>query len=100
VALVLYLIFTPLAPILFWVVNGILLGREYAQLVALRRIGRGRGRRVPQASPAHDLRRRRADGVPLTIPVVNLLVPILGAATFTHLYHRLSRTGGAQPEAA
>jgi CysZ protein len=33
--------------------------------------------------------------VPLTIPVVNLLVPILGAATFTHLYHRLNRTGGS-----
>ena len=27
--------------------------------------------------------------VPLTIPLVNLLVPILGAATFTHLFHRL-----------
>jgi CysZ protein len=61
-ALVLYLIFTPLAPILFWVVNGILLGREYAQLVALRRSDAGRGRRVPQTSPAHDLRRRRTDG--------------------------------------
>jgi uncharacterized protein involved in cysteine biosynthesis len=28
--------------------------------------------------------------VPLTIPVVNLLVPVLGAAVFTHLYHMLS----------
>ncbi|APZ52415.1 Arginine/ornithine antiporter ArcD [Salipiger abyssi] len=27
--------------------------------------------------------------VPLTVPLVNLLVPILGAATFTHLFHRL-----------
>ncbi len=27
--------------------------------------------------------------VPLTIPLVNLTVPILGAATFTHLFHRL-----------
>ena len=27
--------------------------------------------------------------MPLTVPVVNLLVPILGAAAFTHLYHRL-----------
>ena len=26
----------------------------------------------------------------LTIPVVNLLVPIIGAASFTHLYHMLS----------
>jgi uncharacterized protein involved in cysteine biosynthesis len=28
--------------------------------------------------------------VPLTIPLVNLVVPILGVATFTHLYHRLN----------
>jgi CysZ protein len=38
--------------------------------------------------------------VPLTIPVVNLLVPILGAATFTHLYHRLSRAGGSPARSA
>ncbi len=91
-ALVLYVIFTPLAPILFWVVNGILLGREYAQLVALRR---------SDAAGAAAFRKRHRPtifaagvlmAVPLTIPVVNLLVPILGAATFTHLYHRLNRT--------
>ena len=29
--------------------------------------------------------------VPLSVPVVNLLVPVLGAATFTHLFHRLNR---------
>jgi hypothetical protein len=93
-ALVLYLIFTPLAPILFWVVNGVLLGREYAQLVALRR---------SDAAGAAAFRKRHRPtifaagvlmAVPLTIPVVNLLVPILGAATFTHLYHRLTRDAG------
>ena len=31
--------------------------------------------------------------VPLTIPLVNLLVPSLGAATFTHLLGSLSRKG-------
>ncbi|ABD56079.1 EI24 domain-containing protein [Jannaschia sp. CCS1] len=90
VALILYLIFAPLAPLLFWVVNGILLGREYGQMVALRR---------ESAAGAADFRKRNrptlfAAGVlmtvPLTIPVVNLLVPILGAATFTHLYHMLN----------
>ncbi len=30
--------------------------------------------------------------IPLTIPLVGLFIPILGAATFTHLYHRLART--------
>jgi CysZ protein len=25
------------------------------------------------------------------VPLLNLLVPILGAATFTHLFHRIER---------
>lgn len=97
-ALVLYIALPPLAPFLFWGVNGVLLGREYAQVVALRR---------SDAAGAAAFRKRHRGTifiagvlmcVPLTIPVVNLLVPILGAATFTHLYHRLngsrpSRTG-------
>jgi len=28
--------------------------------------------------------------MPLSIPLLNLIIPILGAATFTHLYHRIS----------
>jgi len=38
--------------------------------------------------------------VPLTIPLVNLLVPVLGAATFTHLFHALSARKGASGTAA
>ncbi|WP_102225072.1 EI24 domain-containing protein [Acidimangrovimonas sediminis] len=90
VALTLGLLLGPLAPVLFWAVNGYLLGREYFQMAAMRRVGR---------KGATALRRRHgveiwAAGVlmalPLTVPVLNLLVPILGAATFTHLFHRLS----------
>jgi len=89
-ALILYLLFAPLAPILFWVVNGVLLGREYGQMVALRRTdaagaARFRKRNRPTLFAAGVLM-----AVPLTIPVVNLLVPVLGAATFTHLYHMLN----------
>jgi uncharacterized protein involved in cysteine biosynthesis len=32
---------------------------------------------------------------PLSIPVVNLFVPILGAATFTHLFHEMERPAQA-----
>ncbi|MDW4551099.1 hypothetical protein R5H32_17185 [Defluviimonas sp. D31] len=28
---------------------------------------------------------------PLSLPLVNLVVPVLGPATVTHLFHRLSR---------
>ena len=26
----------------------------------------------------------------LTVPLFNLLIPVLGAATFTHIYHELA----------
>ena len=89
-ALVLYVLFAPISQVLFWAVNGILIGREYGQMVALRR-NDARG-----AAEFRKLNRGTLFGagilmaVPLTIPVVNLLVPILGAATFTHLYHMLN----------
>lgn len=90
VALVLFFFVGPLAPVLFWVVNGYLLGREFFQMAAMRREGR---------EGATRLRRRHAGqiwlagtlmAVPLSVPLVNLLMPILGAATFTHMYHRLA----------
>ncbi|UYP66982.1 EI24 domain-containing protein [Thalassobacter stenotrophicus] len=88
-ALLAYLILAPLAPLIFWGVNGVLLGREYAQMVALRRLSR---------AEANAFRRRNRFSiwalgvimaVPLTVPVLNLLVPVIGAAAFTHLYHRV-----------
>lgn len=88
-ALVVYLVLPFTAPFVFLAVNGWLLGREYFQLTALRRLG-SRGARAMA-------RRHRGEiwlaGVlmtlPLSIPLVNLVIPVLGAATFTHLYHRL-----------
>ncbi len=29
--------------------------------------------------------------MPLSVPVMNLVIPILGAATFTHIYHSIRR---------
>ncbi len=90
-ALVIYLLSTVLAPVIFWIVNGLLLGREYFQMVAMRRVGR---------KAAKVLRRRHfmqiwiagiLMAVPLSVPVLNLIVPVLGVATFTHLFHRLNR---------
>jgi CysZ protein len=30
---------------------------------------------------------------PLSVPIVNLVIPVLGVATFTHIYHRLAMAG-------
>ncbi|WP_412175598.1 EI24 domain-containing protein [Albidovulum litorale] len=93
-ALLLYAFVGPFAPLMFWAVNGYLLGREYFQMVAMRRLGR---------QGARDLRKRHAGQVwiagmlmaaPLSIPLVNLVIPVLGVATFTHLFHRLKNQRG------
>jgi uncharacterized protein involved in cysteine biosynthesis len=90
-ALVVYFTIAPLAPFVFWLVNGFLLGREYFQLVALRRLA---------PADAAALRRRNAGriwlagtamAVPLSVPVLNHAVPIIGVAIFTHQVHRMTR---------
>lgn len=90
-AFILYVIFPFAAFFIFYALNGYLLGREYFQLVAMRRVGR---------TAALELRKNHSGkiwvagclmAVPLTFPLINLVIPILGAATFTHLYHAINR---------
>lgn len=84
----------PLAPLLFYAANGWLLGREFFQMAARRHL--------PEAE-ASDLRRRSTAritaagslvAVALTIPLVNIAVPLLAAAAFTHLFHLISAANG------
>ncbi|WP_305967949.1 MULTISPECIES: EI24 domain-containing protein [unclassified Mameliella] len=90
-ALVLYLLFAPLAPVIFWGLNGFLLGREYFTLAAMRRVGRQEARKLRRRHLATIWAAGVLMAIPLTIPLVNLLIPVLGAATFTHIFHRVGR---------
>jgi CysZ protein len=90
-ALIVYLLSTLAAPLVFWAVNGLLLGREYFQMVAMRRLGRKGAKALRARNRGQIWLVGALMAVPLTIPVVNLVVPILGIATFTHLFHRLNR---------
>ncbi|MEL6768692.1 MAG: EI24 domain-containing protein [Pseudomonadota bacterium] len=87
--LILSLFTGPLAPFLFLAANGYLLGREFFETVAAR---------MMPARDARALRKRHRwqvwlagvlMTVPLTIPVMNLVIPVLGVASFTHTVHRL-----------
>jgi uncharacterized protein involved in cysteine biosynthesis len=91
-AFALYLLFPPAAPLIFLALNGYLLGREYFTLVAIRRLGREGARAARSRNGAQIWVAGILMAVPLAIPVVNLFVPVLGAATFTHLFHRVTRT--------
>ncbi|WP_420858331.1 EI24 domain-containing protein [Marivivens marinus] len=89
-----YVILPFAAPVIFYGLNGFLLGREYFQLAAMRREGRDGAKALRSRHFGEIWLAGCLMAVPLTIPLVNLLVPILGAATFTHLYHRLAAKVG------
>ena len=93
VALILYLIFSPVALFIFWGLNGYLLGREYFTLVAIRHLGREGAAQMRKRNGATVWLAGVLMAMPLSIPLVNLAVPVLGAATFTHLFHGLRLRG-------
>jgi CysZ protein len=74
------------APLVFYLVNAVLLGRELQDMVWLRH------RPTSDApAPLSGTRRLMLGGVVtalLTVPFVNFLAPFLGAAAATHLIHR------------
>lgn len=83
----------PLASVLFYGANGWLLGREFFAMAARRHLS---------GENAGALRRRMSFQVTglgvmiallLSVPVLNIVIPVLTAAGFTHLY-QLSRTSG------
>jgi uncharacterized protein involved in cysteine biosynthesis len=92
-ALVLYLVFAPLAPLIFWGLNGFLLGREYFTLAAMRRVGRAQAKALRSRYWLKIWMAGFLMAIPLSVPILNLVIPILGAATFTHLFHRLAPQG-------
>ncbi|WP_431298707.1 EI24 domain-containing protein [Tabrizicola sp. BL-A-41-H6] len=92
-ALFIYPFAGPAIPLVFWAINGFLLGREYFTLVALRRIGRTEAKAMRRRNRAAIWAAGTLMAAPLSIPFVNLIVPVLGVATFTHLFHRLAAAG-------
>lgn len=89
VALIIFPFFGPMAPFMFLGLNGFLLGREYFQMAAMRRIGRAEGRKLHRQNRNEVWLAGALMALPLFIPILNLFVPVLAAATFTHMFQRL-----------
>lgn len=84
----------PLAPMLFYGANGWLLGREFFQMVARRHLDESSARAMRQRHGSTVTLAGALVAVALTVPVVNIAVPLLAAAAFTHLFHLISGTSG------
>jgi len=92
-AVIAYLFAGPLAPVVFVLLNGYLLGREFFMLAAERRMPRNDAKTLYRTNITTIWFAGILMAAPLAIPFVNLIIPVLGAATFTHIFHRLARQG-------
>ncbi len=89
VALPFYLLLPGINFLIAWTVNGYVFGREYYEAVAMRRL-------APRAM--HDLRTAAGGRVfragfllalLKTVPFLNLVIPVVGCAYLTHLFHAM-----------
>ena len=71
---------------LFWAVNGWLLGRELQDMVWLRHRS-DKAEIAPMSAGQRFLLGGTIAGIML-VPFANLLAPVLGAASATHMVHR------------
>lgn len=76
--------------VLFWALNGWLLSREYVTMIAERRLDPATIRAFRQRHRGPLLLAGIALAVMLSVPLLNLLMPAIGIAAFTHLTHALS----------
>ncbi len=77
----------------FYVLNGYLLGREYFELVAHRRLEPTEARNLRRAFRGQNFIAGVGIAFLMTIPLVNLLAPVIGTAAMVHLVERWRRKG-------
>ncbi|MDK9697203.1 MAG: sulfate transporter family protein [Siculibacillus sp.] len=79
--------------VVFTLANGWLIGREYFEFAAARRVGLEEARRLRERHAGSAFLAGLAAAVLLSIPIANLLTPLFATATMVHLVRRV--TGGA-----
>ena len=90
--LIVFLFVPPVFPFVFYGANGYLLSREYFELVALRRTDRDTVRALRRAHRGTLFATGVIAAFALTVPVVNLLAPVVVTAAMVHLFETW-RTG-------
>ena len=88
-ALLSTILLAPLIPFVFFIINGYLIGREYFELVAVRRLD-------PPAVRALRIRYKRriwrygiVIGILMVVPLINWLMPVIAAAYMVHNFERI-----------
>ena len=79
--------------VLFYALNGYLLGREYAELVAARRMTREQIRRFRAENRGSLFFNGVIITAAATVPILNLTIPVLATAFTLHEHERLRQRG-------
>lgn len=90
----------PLNFVLFYLVNGYLLGREYFELVAVRRLSSQEAKRLRRGARGKVFAAGVVIAVLVTLPLVNLVTPIISTGFMLHVFERLRRARGNMGEQA
>lgn len=84
-------VLSPLIPVVFYLVNGWLAGREYFETVAFRRLKEPEARELRRPFTIQLTLAGAAIAFLAVVPIVNLLAPVLATAVMVHLFHDFSR---------
>jgi uncharacterized protein involved in cysteine biosynthesis len=85
----------PLNIFVFYALNGYLLGREFYELVALRRFDRRQVRTLRRAHGGRSFLAGVVIAFLLTVPFVNLIAPVIATAFMVHLFEAWRRAEAA-----
>lgn len=77
--------------VLYYVINGYLIGREFYELVAFRRMAPRDASKLRRAHRGQIMLAGAAVAFAMTIPILNILTPIIAAAMMVHIFMRLPR---------
>jgi CysZ protein len=83
----------PLYIVVSWALNGYLLGREYYEMAAFRRLDRAEAKALFAARRSTFTGGGVLIAILSTIPVVNLIAPILATAFVVHLFESVVNIG-------
>jgi CysZ protein len=95
-ALPLYLVAAPLAPFGFYALNGYLLGREYFGQIGLRHGPPAEMQRALAAGRGKVFLTGLVGAFLLTVPLLNLIAPLLVAAAMVHIWKEIVRVHGPE----
>ena len=90
----------PFNLVLFYGVNGYLFGREYFELVAVRRLDAPEAKRLRRRYRGRVFLAGVVVAVMMTFPIVNLFAPIVATAFMLHTFEALRQRAGSPAAAA